>query len=158
MSELEGQHEHSDSHGEQGIQGIPGKQGIPGLSPTGDLLSAVKTLVREVEALSLRLKNDYPTKEEVKNEGRKRAAKSLAFAFCIIIASNLLTIQTVSYCFLSPVGTVHTTCNYIPGYENTTKEGNARLQRFNLLLEQISTNQRSIIDLQHRIKVLEGQG
>jgi hypothetical protein len=158
MSELEGQHEHPSEHGDKGDKGAKGDKGDSGDSPTAELLAAVLLLVKEVEALYNRLSKDYPSREEVRHEGRKRAAKSLAFAFVIIIISNFITIQTVSYCFLSPVGTVHSVCNRIPGYENTVTQGNQRLRKFNLLLTQIVSNQKSIIDLQQRVAVLEGQG
>ena len=139
-------------------KGEKGDRGFPGASPTGDLLEAVRTLVREVEELSQRLSRDYPTKEQVQHEGRLRAAKMLGFGIVIIIAANLLTIQTISYCFLSPIGTNHSACNYIPGYENTLKTGNERLARFNLLLEQIKTNQEDIKELQQQVNTLKGQG
>ena len=126
-------------------------------SPTSDLLQAVRELVQEVDALSKRLSKDYPSREEVRHEGRIRMFKSLAFGICIIIVANLLTLQTISYCFLAPSGTVHSECNFIPGYKSTVEVGNQRLARFELLLTQIEENQRAIIDLQTRLDKLERQ-
>jgi hypothetical protein len=150
---LEGQHEHPEP--EPGPRGRKGDKGEAGDSPTGDLLAAVRTLVDEVDKLSKRLSSNYPTKEEVQHEGRVRAFKTLVFGVMIIILANLFTIQTISYCFLNSAGTIHTSCKYIPGYENAIVTGNERLARFNLLLEQIATNQQDIINLQKRVTSLE---
>jgi hypothetical protein len=125
------------------------------LSPSDDLLRAVRTLVAEVDTLSKRLRSEYPTREEVQYESRKRALKTLAFGIVIIVLANLLTIQTISYCFLSPTGETHGVCNHIPGYEATLEVGNERLARFNLLLEQIANNQETIVDLEERVMDLE---
>jgi hypothetical protein len=144
--------------GETGPQGIQGEQGLEGKSPTGDLLEAVRTLVKEVEELSLRLKRDYPNREEVKHDSRMRAIKFTAFGLAIIVLANLLTLQTISYCFLGPAGVHHQICNYIPGYESTRTLGDERLKRFILLLDQIQENQKAILDLQQRVNTLEGQG
>lgn len=141
--------------GETGLQGQPGETGNEGKSPTGELLEAVRTLVAEVEALSERLSRDYPNRDEVKAQGRKRAFKTFAFGVIIIVFANLLTLETVSYCFLNPAGTVRSNCNYIPGYQNTVETGNVRLKKFNLLLKQIVTNENSILDLQRRMARLE---
>jgi hypothetical protein len=116
------------------------------LSPSDDLLRAVRTLVAEVDTLSKRLRSEYPTREEVQYESRKRALKTLAFGIVIIVLANLLT---------SPTGETHGVCNHIPGYEATLEVGNERLARFNLLLEQIANNQETIVDLEERVMDLE---
>ncbi len=153
MSESEGQHTHA--HGDKGDKG---EKGDAGSSPTGDLLASVRELVKEVDTLSRRLREDYPTKTEVRHEGRMRVLKSLVFGICIVVAANLVTIQTISYCFLAPAGETRPRCNLIPGYKSTQEVGNERLARFELLLNQIETNQNAIMDLQERVGELERQG
>lgn len=118
------------------------------------LLLAVRTLSIDVHNLREDLK-EYPRRQEVAKDGRKRALGTLAFGVVLILFAQLLTITTVSYCFLAPSGTTHSVCNLMPGYENTVKTGKVRLQRFDLLIKQIEQNQKDIAELKAQVSTLK---
>jgi len=157
MSELEGQHEHAESNqGRRGRQGEQGIQGRTGETPTGDLLDAVRDLTTQVAILTKRLQEEYPKRDEVRHDGRKRALGTLAFGIVLILLSNFVTIATISFCFLSPTGAVHSQCNIMPGYEETTNSGRSRLARFELLIRQIEQNRQDIAELQEQLDARGG--
>jgi len=120
------------------------------------LLEAVKELTKGVNTLNLQVKH-FPTRAEVKREGRQRAAKVLAFGLVLILIACYFTIQIVSYCFLAPSGVRRAGCSVIPGYSQTLDVGDERLARFNLLISQIEENRADIKLINARIDLLEAQ-
>jgi hypothetical protein len=134
-----------------GGRGAKGDKGEPGATPTGDLLVAVHELTKQVTMLTNRLEKDYPRREEVKHEGRKRMFKALAFGVVLILIAQLITISTISYCFLSPNLEEHRGCSIIPGYEDANTLGKERLERFLLLIEQIEKNEQEIAELKEQV-------
>lgn len=135
-------------------------------SSKAELTKAVQELVKSVKALDRKLKSNYPDRDEVRRQGRRRAVQFLAFGLVIVLVAQILTLATVSYCFLAPqpgepkpMG-----CVLIPGYARAIEDSNARLDRFNLVLSQIEKNQAEIKLLhtenrvqEERLKELEGR-
>jgi hypothetical protein len=121
------------------------------------LTQAVKDLTAVVGSLNKRAAN-FPTRTEVKSEGRKRAWKMLGFGVLLIIVAQLLTVNTISYCFLQPIDAAgHEACRVMPGYTATQMEGRERLARFELLLEQIEKNKKINREQDIQIQILEAR-
>jgi hypothetical protein len=139
----------------RGRRGAQGERGLPGDSPGNELLAAVQELSNEVKQLSGNLHENYPKRSEVRQDGRKRAGKVLGFGLVLVIVANLITIQTISYCFLNTTVQRHKICSYIPGYDNALAEGDRRLARFQLLISQIEKNRKEIENLKKQDQVLD---
>ncbi len=148
----QGQHSHAETAGPKGDKG---EKGETGKVPT-ELQDEVHALIESVGALAGLMKK-FPDREEVKREGRKRTVKALLFGVVLILIAQLLTLGTVSYCFLTPQpGQSHRPyCSNIPGYDRAIEDGNARLARFQLLLTQIEENQTEIDENRTNIVKLE---
>lgn len=123
----------------------------------GDLVTAVRELTAVVRSLDKKLRTDYLNKHEVKKEGRSRMYKALAFGVVLILIAQVITISTISYCFLGPSGSVHTSCRIMPGYSAAIDLGNERLARFELLITQIQKNQLQINKLELEVAELQKQ-
>jgi hypothetical protein len=144
---------------EQPIKGDKGDKGDKGA--TGDtslLVHEVQRLVTLVTALNNRM-TQFPDREEVKHEGRSRMIKALVFGVVLILVAQLLTLMTVSYCFLTPQpGDPHRVlCSAIPGYNKALDDGQTRLDRFQLLLGQIALNKKLNREQDIRLEILEQQ-
>lgn len=89
-----------------------------------ELVEAIKTLHKGVDALNRTLSEDYPRRSEI-----KRARVNFAIATLLgLFISSLVTIGTVSGCFLSKSavdGHPPAVCSILPGYATTQ----ARAQR-----------------------------
>jgi hypothetical protein len=129
-----------------------------------ELLAAVRGLTEEVRGIHERLDTIYAPRAEVTREGRRRAWRFLALAIVIILISQMMTMTTISYCFLS--ANVHggPFCSAMPGYSQAIDQNSIRLARFEALLDGIEATQKNvkandaqIDDLNRRLKVLEGQ-
>jgi hypothetical protein len=120
------------------------------------LVEAVNTLMAEVRKLNEQV-SQFPKREEVRSESRTRAWRFLGFAVAIIMASQLLTMSLVSYCFLDANSTHKMACNAMPGYAEAMQQNNIRLGRFELLLTNIESNQQNLIDTQRDIIILQEQ-
>jgi hypothetical protein len=129
-----------------------------------ELLAAVRTLTEEVRGIHERLETIYAPRAEVTREGRRRAWRFLGISVIIVLISQMLTITTISYCFLSANGHGGPACSIMPGYSRAIDQSDIRLSRFEAILDGIETTQSNvkgndarIDDLDRRLKVLEGQ-
>lgn len=127
------------------------------------LLKAVKDLTEAVNTLEKTL-HEYPKRHEVearfatKDESQKRAFKflliGLAFVLIAFIASFIVTVTTVSKCFISPdarAGTAGSFCNILPGYRDAQKENQQLLKDFKKLLEQPGINDRRLDRIEEKL-------
>lgn len=136
----------------------------PPLESRDELVAAVNSLMVEVRSLNERM-TEFPRREEVRQESRSRAWRFLAFAVAIVLASQLITMTLVSYCFLDANSTNKMACAVMPGYSEAMEQNDIRLGRFDLLLrsiadnqEQLKKNQEDIINMQKQIDKLQGRG
>lgn len=121
------------------------------------VLAAVHELTDEVKKLQTQLKQ-YPKREEVKHESRKRAFRFFGTAMVVILISQLLTMTTISYCFLSPMqNSGRTACSIMPGYDNAIQVGRERQARFELVMSEIELNEARISEIHARLDELEGK-
>lgn len=128
------------------------------------LLEAVRTLTEEVRGIQGRLDTIYAPRDEVTREGRRRAWRFLSISIIIVLISQLLTITTISYCFLNANGHGGSACSIMPGYSRAIEQNDIRLARFEALLDGIEATQKNvkgndarIDDLDRRLKALEDQ-
>lgn len=126
----------------------------PPLESRDELVEAVNAFVAEVKKLNEKMA-EFPRRDEVTREGRTRAWRFLGFAVAIVLASQLVTVSMVSYCFLDTDNSPKASCNIMPGYHDAVSEGDARLARFDALLVSIENNQRNILASQEDIKALQ---
>jgi len=126
------------------------------------LLEAVRTLTEEVRGIQERLDTIYAPRDEVTREGRKRAWRFLGISIVIVLISQLLTITTISYCFLNANGHGGPACSVMPGYSRAIEQSDIRLARFERLLDGIEAtqqdvkdNDKDIADINRRLDALE---
>lgn len=120
------------------------------------LLAAVKELTDVVKKLDTTLA-DYPKRHEVeerfatKDESHARAYKylllGLVFVLMSFFASIIVTVGTVSTCFISTSarnGEATSACKLLPGYTDAQSENQQLIKDFKLLLEQPKLNDRRL--------------
>jgi hypothetical protein len=120
------------------------------------LLAAVKNLTDAVNKLELTL-HEYPKRDEVeerfatKEESHSRALKflgiGLVFVLVAFFASIVVTVGTVSVCFISSdarAGDAPVLCSTVPGYTESQAENQRLLEEFRKLLEQPLRNDRRL--------------
>lgn len=131
-----------------------------------DLLEAVRGLTREVIGLRNRLDTLYAPREEVKRESRRRAWRFLGFAVVFILIAQMLTMSTISYCFLDSgrQSADSKFCSLMPGYDQAVSQGADRIARFESLLtgieetnQQAKDNKKRLDDIERRLSKLEKQ-
>jgi predicted nucleic acid-binding Zn-ribbon protein len=129
-----------------------------------ELLEAVRGLTAEVRSLSDRLDNLSAARNEITRESRHRAWRFLAVAVVIILVSQGMTMATISYCFLSPTTQTSHFCGLMPGYGKAVETSNARLDRFEKLLdgiegtqENVAQNDKRLDDIERRLDKLEAK-
>ena len=103
------------------------------------------------------LKREYPKREEVQREGRERAIRYLALSVVILIVAQLMTISTISYCFLPDKGYPRA-CRAIPGYGAAVDRGDQQLKVFTEITGQTTENRKKIDELQRQIDQLKNNG
>lgn len=121
----------------------------------GDLLDAVRALTKEVRGIQERLDTIYAPRDEVRREGRRRAWRFLALAVVVVLISQGLTMATISYCFLSPTNQTSHFCGLMPGYGKAVETSNARVGRFEKLLDGIEGTQRDVARNDKRLDEIE---
>lgn len=123
------------------------------------LTAAVNDLIEEVRALNAKLAN-YPPRDEVRRDGRRRGWRFLGFAIAIILAAQLMTMTTISYCFLdaSGEGGRHGACDVLPGYSEAMQQNEIRLARFEMLLTTIEKNKAEIARLNAEVEQIKKEG
>ena len=121
------------------------------------LLDAVLSLTAEVRGIQERLDTIYAPRDEVTREGRRRAWRFLGLAVVIILVSQALTTTMVSTCFLSVTGHTPVACRIIPGYGKAMEQSNARLSRFETILDGIEGTNKRVDDIDRRLKALEAR-
>jgi hypothetical protein len=126
------------------------------------LLDAVRGLTREVRTLRDRLDTLYAPREEVKRESRRRAWRFLASAVALVIVAQMMTMMTISYCFLNASNQQSHFCHLMPGYGQVVEQNSVRLSRFEKILDSIDQtnktaieNQQKVADIDRRLKKLE---
>lgn len=119
-----------------------------------ELLLAVQELRDTVASLVVTLRNDYPKRIEIRRDRFRFAVYVLVGLVVSAVIGGLMTIVTVSGCFLSRTaieGHANAVCGIMPGY-TTAQERNARTtERFMQLLQDIEKNKRQIRQLQHKV-------
>lgn len=103
------------------------------------------------------LKKDYPKRDEVARDGRERALRYLALSVVILLIAQIMTITTISYCFL-PKNGYPQTCRAIPGYGNAVDRGEKRVQILTEITGQATENRKKIDELQREIDQLKNNG
>lgn len=129
------------------------------------LLAAVKELTQAVKTLEETL-HQYPKREEVedrfatKDESHARAMKflliGLAFVVFSFFSSIVVTVTTVSVCFISPdarAGGAPEVCGWVPGYAEAQAENRQRLEQFRDLLERPDRNKKRIERLEDELGI-----
>jgi hypothetical protein len=129
-----------------------------------ELLGAVLTLVSEVRDLNEKLAL-YAPRTEVRSTLRSSAWRFFALAVVVILISQVLTMTTISYCFLNANSNARAACTVMPGYGEAVRQNNVRLSRFDLLLGGLertnntaAQNDERLDKLEKRLEDLEKQG
>lgn len=121
-----------------------------GMTDIQPLLDAVVVMSDNIKALNETLKSDYPKRAEIRRSRRQ-------FALYIVLGlfmSSLVTIGTVSGCFLSKQavdGEAPFFCAVLPGYSEAQDRNRRITKRFNQLLHEIASNKKDINRLQRRV-------
>lgn len=102
------------------------------------LHTAVLNLTRAVAALDITLKNDYPTRADV----RKRRWQISGAVVVAIIASYFCTVGTISYCFLDGIPEENTKgyCQVFPGWEESFDNNRQAQYTFEELIRKTQEN------------------
>lgn len=127
-----------------------------GLAQHDDLVQAVRSLIEEVKLLNQKMAL-YAPREEVKRDSRQRAWRFFGFAVIVVVLAQMLSMSTISYCFLDANADRKPACGVMPGYNTALKEGEVRLARFELLVTTIDKNRLEIEELQARVDKLESK-
>lgn len=127
-----------------------------GLAKEDDLVTAVRSLIEEVKLLNQKMAL-YAPREEVRRDSRQRAWRFFGFAVVVIVLAQLLSMSTISYCFLNTSSQNKPMCSVMPGYNAALRDGEVRLARFELLTTTIDRNRLQIAELQARVDKLESQ-
>lgn len=118
-----------------------------------ELLTAVQDLRDTVALLVSTLKEDYPKRTEIK-QARLFAALYVVIGLVVsAIVGGLLTVVTVSGCFLSKQaldGNANPLCATLPGYTVAQERNHQTRERFEHVLDQIDKNAREIKQLQRQ--------
>lgn len=104
------------------------------------LLGAVHDLTTEVKALRELLTKDYPKRAEVREDGRQKVRQLIVFTLVTLLLAQLMTMTTISTCFLNASDRAPSACNAMPGYRGAVEQGQIRLQRFYELANSIEEN------------------
>lgn len=125
-----------------------------GLNDRDDLTAAVHSLIVEVKQLNQKLAS-YAPRAEVQRDSRQRAWKFFGFAVAVIILAQILSMSTISYCFLDADANRRPACGIMPGYNEALDQGQIRLQRFELLVTTLEKNRLEIDKLNREIALLK---
>lgn len=126
----------------------------PPLESRDELVAAVNALRIEVKALNEKIQ-ERPVRAEVSRDGRNRAWKFFGFAAVVILVSQMINMNLVSYCFLDANGASKPICNSIPGYGEAMRQNDIRLGRFEFVVGAIEENQRTLAETQETIRRLQ---
>lgn len=129
----------------------------PAVGREKPLRTAVQELTSEVKALRELLERDYPSRDEVKREGRQRALRYLAASVVLLLVSQFLTIILISHCFLGDTTRVREPCGIIPGYSQKVDESNKTLADLYGTLNQIEENRKAVKELELEIEKIKAQ-
>lgn len=119
------------------------------------LLGAVHDLTTEVKALRELLTKEYPKRTEVKEDGRQKVRQLIAFTIVTLFIAQLMTMTTISTCFLNASGKAPSACNAMPGYRGAVEQGQVRLNRFYELANSIEENKARSEEAKARVTQLE---
>lgn len=102
------------------------------------LHTAVLNLTKAVAALDITLKNDYPTRIDV----RKRRWQLAAAMAAAIVASYFCTVGTISYCFLDgiPAENAKSFCQIFPGWDESFNNNRVAQHTFEDLIKKTDEN------------------
>lgn len=118
------------------------------------LIAAVNTLITEVRALNDKMKY-YAPREEVRKEGRSRAWRFLTVSIVTILLAQVMTMTTISYCFLDASGQRKPACGLMPGYNEALAQSDVRVKRFEYLISEIDRNQAEVQRLNIEVEKLK---
>lgn len=127
-----------------------------GLAGRDELTLAVQSLIMEVRQLNSKLAL-YAPREEVKTDSRRRAWRFLGFSVVIVLLAQMLSMTTISYCFLDANADRKPLCGVMPGYNEALAQGEVRLQRFELLVTTIEKNRVEIEKLNEEVADLQAE-
>lgn len=127
------------------------------------LLQAVRELTRVVEELKDTLE-EYPkrgeveekfaTKAESKTRRNKALAIGLTITFISFFASFVVTVSTVTTCFLSDEarsGKAPATCNLLPGYPEAQADNQRILRELHAVFKATETNDERLQRVEKRL-------
>lgn len=121
------------------------------------LLEAVKGLTQEVRSLRSVLARDYPKREEVTSESRRRAIKYMAASVAILLLAQIMTITTISSCFLGDVSNPPGACKLIPKYSGSVKQSNQTMNEFLRLRAESAENRAKVAQLELEVERLKNK-
>lgn len=119
------------------------------------LNQAIQELHAVVEALRELIEREYPTRTEL-NEYTKKTTSLKRWYIALlmfplgIVASIMVTVPTVSGCFLQADGVGPSVCNWIPGYPETIQRNKLLIEEFRQLHKQSDDNTARIEKLENR--------
>lgn len=121
------------------------------------LAEAVSNLTAVVEKLNNRIKS-FPTRSEVRVEGRSRALKVLLFGVVLILLAQFFTVTIISSCFLgSPNDSHPSACTVIPSYNVTIEGAKERSANLDFLLSEIEKNRANVREINLKVSILEAR-
>jgi hypothetical protein len=126
-------------------------------SGSDDLLAAVQELTISVQGLAERLNKEYPKRDEVRSEGRKRAIRTLVFGVVLIVIAQVLGVGTTSYCFLARDFKGRTGCNLLPGYSGYQDDVTRRIEFLDQQMIDVQLNRERILHIEDNVIKLENQ-
>jgi uncharacterized membrane protein len=117
------------------------------------LLEAIKSLRDTVSALNQTLQADYPKREEIKRDRKTFTAWIVIGLLLSAVGGSLVTIGTVSGCFLSKSaadGNVPAFCSALPGYSDARARNARTRDRFEQLILEIQQNSKRLDALENK--------
>lgn len=121
---------------------------------TAALTEAVKQLTEVVRLLDRTMKNDYPKRHEVernfvsKEQSFRRLFYMIGFVLISIFVSYIVTIGTISGCFLGSDQKHPDACGILPGYKDSIKQNKQILKQFNGIIKITEDNRKRIKHLE----------
>lgn len=121
---------------------------------TAALTEAVKQLTEVVRLLDRTMKDDYPKRNEVernfvsKEQSFRRLFYMIGFILISIFLSYVVTVATISGCFLGSDQEHPAACGMLPGYKDSIKQNREIMHQFSYLLKVTDSNRKKIKHLE----------
>lgn len=124
------------------------------MSNVEELTNAVKALNTSVVALRTFVEREYPKRKEVedtyatKKEARARRNSFILLSIVGLIGSFIVTVSTLTTCFLDEDSNPPAACNLIPDYTEATERDDTLIAEFRRIQSDLARHERELNRLQ----------